>query len=230
MAQALYFYTRLPVRELEAIVEAHQEDFDHFLEETFSEDELQQFERKLDVMGAVWAQPILSELTFDDLDADPAREAEQRFFFEECQSSVLIENLPDLETNPFQVSWLIQLASKFDEVLVDQGELKFKEDFLKELRTYKSVDSFISSTMEKVVGPELGRPVTPIDFLLHDIYKELDRLGETEVLVSIDKTRVLYQLMRKDKLDAHTLLRKSGLNPKDFGDHLEKLKFILKKA
>jgi hypothetical protein len=35
--------------------------------------------------------------------------------------------------------------------------------------------------------------------------------------------------IKDEKLDASSLLRKSGLNAKDFDDNLERLKFFLKK-
>jgi len=79
--------------------------------------------------------------------------------------------------------------------------------------------------------------VDPIDFLILDVYKELERLRNSakwqEVTQGMEaqpeKTRMAYSAMLDDKLDASLLLRKSGLNAKDFDDNLERLKFYLKK-
>ncbi len=80
-------------------------------------------------------------------------------------------------------------------------------------------------------------PVLPIDFLILDVYKELGRLRDSgkmsaalEAVASFEKARRLYVIMKEGKLDGNSLLSLSGLNPKDFDDNLEKLKFILKKV
>jgi hypothetical protein len=44
-----------------------------------------------------------------------------------------------------------------------------------------------------------------------------------------EKTKKLFFVMREEDLDSDGLLRKSGMNAKDFDDYLEKLKFYLKK-
>ena len=83
-------------------------------------------------------------------------------------------------------------------------------------------------------------PITdpdPIDFLILDVYKELDRLRSLDLLDVVmekleglpEKSRKTFQVMNQERLDASQLLRKSGLNAKDFDDNLERLKFFLKK-
>jgi lipase ATG15 len=48
-------------------------------------------------------------------------------------------------------------------------------------------------------------------------------------LTNSGKINKIYQAMKEESLDADTLLMKSGLNAKDFGDQIERFKFILKK-
>lgn len=240
MSRTHYFYFRLTVAELESLVEAHQTDFDALVKDSFSDDMLLQNERMLDELGAVIVQPILSELSFDDFYADPNLESEQRLFFSTCRSSLCLENIPYFQTNPFQVSYLLLFLGRIQEVLIDQGgvnALVFKKHYLEELQRYKNVDSLLEEVPLKVLETQTNKPVHPIDFVILDVYKEIDRLGAANKLFSVEelisaqseKVQKLFSMMRGEKLDANTLLKKSGLIPKDFGDFLERLKFFLRK-
>lgn len=80
MSKAIYLYSPLSLTELQTIVEAHQVEFDAFLEDTFSEEELAACEKSLDALGAIYVQPILSELTFDDFYPDSDLVEEQESF------------------------------------------------------------------------------------------------------------------------------------------------------
>lgn len=240
MANAHYFYLPLTVADLEKKVRTHQQEFDEYLNETFSETELNQFERELDSIAAVFVQPIFSEMSFDDFYANPDEEDGQRFFFDACKSSICLENLPDFHSNPFQITWLLQLLELFDDVLIDQGgveELEFKAHYVEKLKKYKSVDSMISSPLEKPIEVKTTKPVFPIDFLILDVYREIDRLKSNQqiyrAIESIEslpeKTQKIFKVVMNERLDSTSLLKKCGLNPKDFGDYLEKLKFFLKR-
>lgn len=235
MSKAIYFYSQLTVPELQTLVEAHLLEFDTFLEDTFTDDELAQFESMLDALAALYVQPILEELNFEDFYPDPSLEEEQKHFFLSCGSSISIENLPDLETNPFQVTYLLMLASCFDEVLVDPGgveELRFKQSFLDSLNDYKSVHHITAApSQKKKIQSAAPAPLEPIDFLVLDIYKELERVTDIDTTVSglSEKEKVIFYIMKNERLDTDEILRKSCLIPKDFGDSLERLKFYLKK-
>jgi hypothetical protein len=234
MANTHYFYTRMSLKELESVVLSFQKEFDNLLEDTFTEDELTQFEAKIDAIAAIYAQPILSELTFDDLYADPKNAVAQKSFFEACRSSVSLENLPYLEGNPFQVTYIIQLLRKFSEVLVDKGgvfELVFKEQYLNDLKKFNTIDSLMALPVQKQTQVITSKPVDPIDFLILDVYKELSRLESKELGAAelSPKVQKILEVMRADQLNADQLLRKTGLNAKDFDDGLERLKFWLKK-
>lgn len=234
MVKNLYIYLRLPLADLEALIESFKEDFDNLLNDTFSDHELQMFEKKIDEIAAVYTQPILTELSFDDFYADPETEAEQRSFFESCKSSISIENIPFLESNPFQVNYLRKLLNLFPQALVDKGgvsELAFKDSFLKEIQSFKDIDSIMPEPEKKPLEVKTTKPVDPIDFLILDVYKEFDRL-EGKVLDSTDlsvKVQKIYSVMKDHKMDSTQLLRAIGLNPKDFDDGLERLKFWLRK-
>lgn len=226
-----YFLVKLP--NLEKVVEDFQKSFNILLEDTFSDDELTVFEKEIDGIAAVYVQPVLSELTFDDF--YPGKDEEKKkFFFESCQSSILFDHLPYLESNPFQISYLRELLSRFDEVLIDRGginELMFKDEFLKFIAHHKSMDSLIHSFVPKKIEVKTIKPVDPIDFLVIDVYKEIERLKDKDISteeLSPGLGKLLY-VMRNEYLDPATLYVKSGLNAKNFDDGLEKLKFFLRK-
>ncbi|HXH76831.1 MAG TPA: hypothetical protein VNJ08_17815 [Bacteriovoracaceae bacterium] len=240
MANAHYFYLPLTVKELEDRVQSHQENFEEFLKDTFSDKELTTFEGQVDSIAAIFVQPIISELSFQDFYSNASDEQQQKQFFETCRSSICLENLPDFHSNPFQVSYLIQLLENFHEVLIDQGgveELVFKAAYIDLLKNYKSVDSMISSPLERPPEVKTTKPVYPIDFLILDVYKEIDRLKTSKQIYNAieqatslpEKTQKILTIASKDLLDSITLLKRTGLNPKDFDDNLERLKFFLKK-
>lgn len=240
MSRSHYFYFPVSVTELEQVVLAHQIEFDTMVGDLFSEDEILVFEKLLDSIAAVYVQPILSELSFDDFYPDPPFYDKQREFFLACRSSLAIENLPYLESNPFQVSYLKQLLSNFSEVLIDRGsvqELQFKAVYLENLNKFKDIDSLIPEHTPKVVEAPSSRPVDPIDFLVLDVYKEIERIRHSDNSEVMDKVLLnqslkvqkIYQAMKIGQYDATTVFQKAGLTPKDFDDHLEKLKFLLKK-
>lgn len=235
MSRAHYFYFRESLLELERIVKDHQDDFEILVNDTFSESELASFETLLDSIAAIFVQPIFTELTFNDFVADEKNEAAQKQFFESCQSSICLDHLPDFHLNPFQVTYLIELLRNFNEVLIDRGgmhELMFKKDYIEELKGFKNIFSLIPSE-EKPKETKTTKPVDPIDFLIADVWKELERLDsqivETALESQGEKLRKAYSAVKDERLDSSTLLRKSGLNAKDFDDNLERLKFLLKK-
>lgn len=237
MLQSQYFYTQLTVPDLERLVHHFQEEFETLLKDSFSDDELTTHERSIDTIAAVFVQPILSELSFDDFYADEDLEKEQRAFFETCKSSICLENLPYLQSNPFQVSYLIQLLSNLGEVLIDLGgvnELVFKQKYLGNLNKYKTIDSLLGVKVE--AAPSVNKlfiPVHQIDFFVMDVYKEIERLRREGKLVAIEmpseKRMKLLSLMKVEKLHPEELMKKSGLGAKEFDDNMESLKFFLKK-
>lgn len=238
MSHAHYFYLRLPLNELVKIVETHQDDFDELIQDTFSEHELQSLERMVDSIAAIYAQPIISEMTFDDFYAKESEADKQRLFFESCKSTIVVENLPDFHGNPFQVTYLIELLRNFDEALIDTGgvnDLMFKKDYVDMLKKYKNIFSLVLGEAPKPLEVKTTKPVDPIDFLILDVYAQLDRLKDRMHLIhelmdsQPEKTKKTFMAMKDEKLDASTLLRKSGLIAKDFDDNLERLKFLLKK-
>lgn len=240
MSRSHYFYFHLSLDELETLVDIHQKEFDTLLEESFSDEELLTYEIMIDSIGALYVQPILEELSFDDFYANPHMEDQQHDFFKYCRSSIALENLPYLENNPFQVTYLKILLSRFGEVLIDPGgvsELQFKEDYLKELNRFKGIDELLQYTKPIEVHAWTSMPIEPIDFLVQDVYKELERLSlagkgkELEEVIKEQNAKIqkLFLVLNKGHFDASLLYQKSGLSPKDFDDYLEKLKFTLRK-
>jgi len=237
MTQSQYFYTQHTVTDLEKLVHHFQEEFETLLKDSFCDDELAIHERSIDAIAAVFVQPILSELSFDDFYPDEDLEQEQRAFFESCKSSICLENLPYFQSNPFQVSYLIQLLSKVGEVLIDLGgvnELVFKEKYLLNLNKYKTIDHLLGVKVK--TAPSSNKPFIPvhqIDFFVIDVYKEIERLcreGKLETIeMPSEKRMKLLNLMKIEKLHPEELMRKSGLGAKEFDDNMESLKFFLKK-
>lgn len=234
MARSLNLYLRLPFRDLEKVVADYQQDFDQLLEDTFTDDELQFYEKKIEAIAALYVQTISPELSFDDFYPNPLQEKQQRDFFNEARSSICLENVPFLEDNPFQVSYLTDLIWSFDEVLIDRGgtfELMFRKDFLKELNGLRNLDSLIKDSPKKQAVTQSNLPVTAIDFLVQDIYQELNRLEGNKLDVDElpEKAQRIFNVMRVHKSNSSELFSLVGLNPKDFDDYLEKLKFWLRK-
>jgi hypothetical protein len=240
MFEAHSYYLLYPLNELERLVETHRLDFEELIKDTFADSELERYEGMLDSIAAVTPQPLISELTFEDFYVTEGHELKQRSFFEECRSSICIENLPDFHSNPFQVTYLIELLRNFEEVLIDKGgvhEIQFKKEYIEELKRHKNIFSLIPEEIKKPVEVSTSAPIDPIDFLILDVYKEIDRLRDAKRLPEViqgisllsDKAQKAFKAMVDDKFDASLLLRKSGLNAKDFDDNLERLKFYLKK-
>jgi hypothetical protein len=238
MSKNLTFYFPIEISELESLVENFQKEFDELIRDTFSDDELSEIEKKLDSLAAVYVNPVINEISFDDFSAPETL----RPYFESCQSTLVLENLPYLETNPFQVSWIQTFLSRFSSFLVDRGNLESLEErgeFLDSLSRLKNMDALIRTDKPAPAPLKHGisAPVLPIDFLILDVYREIDRLQSAgklvaalEAVAAFEKARRIFMIMKEGKLDSDSLLRLSGLNPKYFDDHLEKLKFILKKV
>lgn len=234
MARTWYIYSSLSERELTETIALHQVAFDEYIGDTFSDAELDQFAPQLDELASVTVGPVLEELSFEDLNYDPAGPATQRHFFETCRSSVCFEEVPFLESNPFQVSYLRELLSRIPEALVDAGEeLLMKEAWLKELAALRGVEGLIKQTLTPAVVRASVAVPTHIDRMVREIYHELRRLrelGKLPVLQDLAPRRAqLLEAMLSNEGSADEVLRRSGLNPKDFGDGLEGLKFFLKK-
>lgn len=228
----LSLFLHSDLRTTEAIVHAHQEEFEILLKDLFTDEELEVLESKLDAIGAIYVQKKSDEVTFDDFYSEESR----REFFDSCKSMITIENLPYLESNPFQVTYLKDLFAKFHDFLIDQGgvsELMNKSEFLNYLGKFKSLDG--APSIEKSNAPKPMKksiPVDPIDFLILDVYKEFDRLKSTSVPFEelSEKVFSIYAVMRHERIeDGSELLKRVGLNAKDLDDGLERLKFWLRK-
>jgi hypothetical protein len=235
MSKTFYFYLPLPLKTLDELVEGHKSDFESLLEESFSEAELVAHEKLIDSLCSIEVQPILSELTFEDFYPDENFEQKQRAFFDSCRSAICLDHLPFLETNPFQVTYLIDLLWTFEEVLIDQGgvsPLVFKKQFLEQLKKYKSLEALKGTLVPKGPAPKKADINNPIDQLLQEVSVELERVG-TKAQTLLDnipeKSGRILTFLLEDRFDSETLLAKTKLIPKDFGDALERLKFLLKK-
>jgi hypothetical protein len=223
----LYLYSSTAPLEFEVQVELFRKEFETILGDLFSDIELTRYERFLDELATVDVQPILAEISFDDFYAPE----DMRESFEKMRSVICLENMPFLENNPFQVSYLTRLIQEVGEVLIDRGgieELQRGSEFIAEIKVLKSMESLIEVASEpKSVTPMIKGP---IDFLLDDVYREIDRLeGQVVVANMTERQQKIFLPLKQHRPDALNLLKLSGLNPKDFGDGLESLKFFLKR-
>jgi hypothetical protein len=235
MFQSLSIFTRLPLKDLEILLKQHQDDFEELLGDTFSENELEGFENLLDQISSPVAQPISSDLSFSDFEILPEFEMDQHLFFNGVKSCLLLENVSDPHFNPFQVTYIKEILRVFDEVLIDRGgfhPLLFKKPFLETLKGHKNIFSLVKDDKSLVSAPVFD-PLNPIDVLVADVYRELHRLNKRDLRSNFDlwpeKARSLYEKMMRHHYDSPSLFQISKLSPKDFGDNLEKLKFILRK-
>lgn len=231
MGREIYLYSAHPPLELEVLVDEHKKAFETELGDLFSDEDLVRFERHLDELATLDVQPRLEALSLDDFAIDEAARASLAQFFEECRSVVCLENVPFLENNPFQVSYLRGLFRRVGPLLVDLGglvELMTSEEFLASIARLRSVDDLVPA-IEVVAKPRAPEP-TLADLLLVDVYRELDRLeGQVPLAAMSERQQKIFAHLRAGRPSAVELLKLSGLNPKDFGDGLESLKFFLKR-
>lgn len=235
MSQSIYIYLRSPIQKTEKLLQGHIEEFETLLGDSFTDEEMCSYQEMIEQLASVESQEMLQDLVFDDFVSDPSQEEHQRAFFEKCKSSICLENVPYIENNPFQATYLIDLLWTFDEALIDLGgmsELLFKKDWLKDLKKLRSLDSLIKGPTTKLVV-DTSSLENPLDALVSDIYIELNRINREKLLftdeVLPEKRQVLLAVMQKEISSTAQLQNKSNLGLKDFGDALEGLKFYLKK-
>lgn len=228
-------FLKTDVRTTQGLVETFQEEFETMLKDLYTDDELEMIETKLDAIGAVYVHSISSEISFDDFYFHEDSEKELRGYFNSCRSMITIENLPYLENNVYQVTYLKDLLKKFDDFIVDVGgvsELMTKEDYINYLSQFKDIDG---SSKPVSVKPKITKqiiPVDPIDFLILDVNKEFERLKNKELPFEelSEKVFSIYAVLRHERIHDNTdLLKRVGLNAKDLDDGLERLKFWLRK-
>lgn len=231
MGREIYLYSAHPPLELEVLVDEYKKVFETELGDLFSDEDLVRFERHLDELATLDVQPRLEGLNLDDFAIDEAAPASLSQFFDGCQAVICLENLPFLENNPFQVSYLRGLLRHVGPLLVDLGglvELMTSEEFLASIARLRSVDDLVT-TVEVTAKPRTQEP-TLADLLLVDVYRELDRLeGQVTMVAMSERQQKIFVHLRSGRPSAIELLKLSGLNPKDFGDGLEGLKFFLKR-
>lgn len=233
MTGPIYLYSTLHEDALQALIAQQGKDFDILLGDLFSDDELERYEKWLDHLALLDANAILSELTVDDLNIAPEQTQAQVDFFQKCKSTVSIENLGFIETNPFQVSYLLAFLERMDECLVDLGgmeDLVFKTQWQGDLRRLRQMETLVRIERPLPVIP-LAATITQVDRIVHEIYRELERLGVETIDTSEmaeKRTRIITPMLQ-GQYSSNELLTLSGLNPKDFGDGLEGLKFYLKR-
>jgi hypothetical protein len=109
-----------------------------------------------------------------------------------------------------------------------------RDRYLETLSSFKAIDTFTPKPKAPPIlfsSTKSLQPVDPIDFLIRDVYRELDRLGGG--VPSSDelspKVRKILEAVRSERTSPDELLRRAGLNAKDLDDGLESLKFWLRR-
>ncbi len=228
MAWSLYFYSPRSAPELDEGVEVLRKAFQQELEDLFSDDELERFAPALEDLAPASVAERLAELCWEDFENHQEKPA-LRESFEGTRSTLSLEALPFLETNPFQVSFLRSLLTSIGEGVLDRGgagELLTLDEFLGEIAGLKGMESLL----REAPPASLVRARGAMDELLDEVYQELERLrGRVDPALWPEKQQLIVRPLLEKRLDAQQAFKAAGLNAKDFGDHLESLKFRLRR-
>jgi hypothetical protein len=225
---------------LKELVEAQEKLFEEWLLDNFTDDEIDFYQDMIDSISSVLIDSKIDELKFEDYEAIRGDISFKKILFHKSITTISFSDLPYLENNPFQVSYLTMLLNQLNIVLIDPGgleDLLLKEEYLVKLGEFKKADDllFRPSYQQSIVQNTSQKVYDPIDKLVTEIYNELKRLEVAGILPMSgddlpEKTRKILISIQQDYYDSNQLLALTALHPKDFDDHLEKLKFYLKKV
>lgn len=251
MSKDLYLFSPLPTSKLNEFIQDHQDHFNEILSEYFTEKELEQYDSLLESLGSPVAQPLTGEMSFSDFVVNQKYFLAQEAFYKRCKAMICLEGISDLFFNPFQVSYLVELFHGLDEVLIDAGamkELSFKAPYLLELKNYKNIFSLLDSKLNKTAPLPLiphhshhSSRSDPMDQMIKEVasliffYKSKNSTPSPLDLIDLSDVKTLRLYAAFDisgdfsvhQFDSTQVFKKSNLTIKDFGDHLEKLKFAL---
>jgi hypothetical protein len=247
MAFTYYFYSSHSVDGLKVILDKTELAFDELLQSYEEQSYIKENEKLISLLANVIPGPILAELSFDDFSVEEGRLKEMEAYFQNAKSCLVLENVPYLQTNPFQVSWILFLLNFLGPCMIDTGSitpLKNNLDLMAILKKSKSLEQVLNlSPLVPVSKSPAGNfiPVEPLDFIVRDVFKEFERLQNENQLGVIERSIESNEKMKKlflviknnfshGPLPAINLCQKSNLNPKDFGDFLERLKFLMKRT
>jgi hypothetical protein len=247
MAFTYYFYSSHSVDGLKVVLEKTETAFDELLQSYEDQPYIKENEKLISLIANVIPGPILAELSFDDFSVEEGRTDEMQTYFSKAKSCLVLENVPYLQTNPFQVSWLTLLLNFIGPCMIDTGSItpvKNCDDLKIILKKSKSLEQVLDIAIKPNVvksAPQNFIPVEPLDFIVRDVFREFQRLQNENRLEVIErsiesneKMKKLFWALKNNFSDgptsAENLCRKSNLNPKDFGDFLERLKFLMKRT
>ena len=194
----------------------------------------------IDSIALVLIDLKVEEINFEDYDSISGDSNLKKDLFKKVKTTISFNEMPFLESNPFQVSYLLLLLERLEGILIDPGtlsDLQLKEEFFIKLSHLKKAQDFLADFSPSVPISKKASPRTfdPIEYLITEIYNELKRLEVSGKLPLLgedlpDKTKKLLSVMQTDYFTSEDLLKITSLHPKDFDDHLEKLKFYLRKV
>jgi hypothetical protein len=247
MAFTYYFYSNHSVDGLKTVLEKTESAFEELLISFEDQPYVKENEKLISLLANVIPGPILADLTFEDFAVEEGRIKEMQNIFSNSKSCLVLENVPYLQTNPFQVSWLNILLDHIGSCMIDTGSItpvKNKEDFVEFLKKSRSLDQVLNIIYQPQIIKSTKSnfiPVEPLDFIVRDVFKEFERLQNEKLLDKIEKSIESNEKMKKlflviknnfsdGPVSAQLLCHKSHLNPKDFGDFLESLKFLMKRT
>lgn len=240
MSKSLYIHTPYNIPFLEELFQVHQKQFEEWLNDSFTDEELDFFQEKIDTIAHVLIDLKVDSIGFEDYESISGDRELKNDLFNRLNTTISLNDMPFLESNPFQVSYLFLLVNKLENILIDPGSLNdllSKDEYLKKLDTFKKAEDLLINFSPTVQAPKKthSRVFDPIDYLITEIYNELKRLevaGKLPIIATDlpEKAQKLLAVMQTDYFNASDLLRLTSLHPKDFDDHLEKLKFYLRKV
>lgn len=231
--KVIYLFTIKSYQKMLEEIERFNILFDDFIQNPIYEEYVIKNEKKLDEMGHVTISPKMDELEFGYyVNADQINHLKSQFGL--MKTTIVIENLPYLENNPFQVSWLKLFVNELDQCLVDLGGMEYlesKSDFLNRISCYRDLETFAVVAPKKQMRPEIIIPYekTPLDFIIDKLKLEITKTNTNAFLETLENNemkKLFHIYLTENKINALYPI-KNKMDPKKFGDQTESLYFKL---
>lgn len=234
----IYIFTEFSYAHAIEYLENISFEFDLLVQDPSLGQYFQKNEKKLDELASVIVSPKLPEIEFDCFEFEEKNRVQYETLFNKTKTTFAIENLPYLEVNPFQVSWLKLFFKNLGECLIDVGGMELLEDrltFLERLENYKDLSLFKEEHLHFDRKPLPVRfEKTPLDFVIDKLNLEIIRLKNSNLEKEFAQTltheslRNLYNVyLTNSGINSLWPLR-NKMDPKKFGDLTEKLYFLVK--
>lgn len=244
MSFAITLYTHHSLKVLRELHKLNSSWLDEHIDEIelrLKDDQrLTQLDRFCDELCAVELHSVIEGLSLEDFEYAPEFQLEFSEFFKEVQGCVSFIGLTDPSLNPLLASFMEHWLSGVKDGLIDLGglnEVMKKSIYLEQLKSLPSTRKWLESlpkTKEKLRSIKIHD--NPIQQIIDDIILLLQQSKEPALLsfeADINQQAKLLALwgpIKNKVYDARDLLSASGMQPKDFGDSLERLRLLMKRS